>query len=91
MNDLEQFRDHARRMAQLTAPALDQNPSGTCRFGHHGHCRRGPDRCPCACHDGTRTPTPTTGERALWTRLADEVDEYLAPDHTDHDEPLEFG
>lgn len=49
------------------------------------HCRKmaGPPLAP---------GSPAANDRALWLRLADEVDTYLATDHTldDHpDQPLE--
>lgn len=84
--DLERFRDHARRMA---APFIDPRDtsgfiSGFCkqwRFHRsdpllepeHDQCEV--RSCSCSCHP--RDSGPSTSDRELWTRLADEIDAYL--------------
>lgn len=79
--DLKRFRDHCRRKAAQTDIERPQGISAPCaRPGFlgltHDDCRDGHERCRCECHDGDREQPPTEAERALWERLADEVDAY---------------
>lgn len=85
MTDLEAFRDHARRMADWEPPTRPECMSDTCYHGHiYGACHRTPSGCACSCHD---VLGPTPAERALWRHLADEVDEWLARETDDEQEP----
>lgn len=72
--DLERFRDHARHCADwqpgdLAAACKERTAFGTPKPADHANCGRG--WCGCPCH------APTDAERALWGRLADEVDRWL--------------
>lgn len=82
--ELETFRDHCRKMADPTAWAkahrLPYARSPRCFERTHTACEWGWQSCKCTCHDADRPKPPTDEERALWTRLADEVDAYLAGD-----------
>lgn len=70
MSELERFRDHARRMA--TAEHVDHCRAKT-PLGRRGWWRWAhPDP---ACEGCV-----TDADRALWTRLADEIDAYLTDD-----------
>lgn len=81
-SDLEMFRAHARRRATWLpgdpiAPYCKPNPYRV--VGGESHpdpwhegCRN--DGCGCECHE------PKPEERALWTQLADEIDDYLGGD-----------
>ena len=66
MSDLTTFRDHARRMAEAE---------------HKPECKR-----PRPVYGWATSATPpcpgcvTDADRALWRRLADEVDAYLTHD-----------
>jgi hypothetical protein len=77
VSDLTEFRDHARTMAARTRLDLLPEPGGRCQMGAHTRCLIGSLTCPCSCHDSDRPVVPTEAERALWARLADEVDTYL--------------
>jgi len=82
--ELETFRDHCRKMADPAAWAkrhrrpLAKSPA--CFERTHGECGWGWQSCACACHDGERPQPPADADRLLWTRLADEIDAYLAGD-----------
>lgn len=71
--DLERFRDFAR----IKAGPFDNSTRSQPCSGHvtgklrHDWCNS--DACRCECHQAT------DADRALWTRLADEIDAYLAP------------
>ena len=90
MSELETFRDHCRKMADAghspdcafaTGKALD-------RWGHFHLFREWPEKWG-ARPSGPPKPCPgdcvSDADRALFTRLADEIDAYLTPDA---DEPL---
>lgn len=99
MSELERFRDHCREMANWQPPKTKERtlvahmcrdlreryPHGGDEFGpHHGLCAG--TECACECHPRPEpVKGPTDEERALWARLADEVDAYLT---TDEDEGL---
>lgn len=96
MSDLTTFRDHCRMMADPAAWAkahrlpLARSPWCLPRRNHE-LCEWGWQSCRCPCHDTDRPKPPTDAERDLWTRLADEIDAYLAgrdSDPVDHTEPL---
>lgn len=97
MSELETFRDHCRAMADWKPPEPHIKVGAWCRdlrteYPHiealdegkpdHGMCTW--DKCACPCHP--RPPGPSDADRALFARLADEVDAYLASD----DEPALF-
>lgn len=74
MTDLTEFRDHARARADWQPGKRRAACKVTTVFGHpkpadHANC--GGHKCGCDCH------RPTTREREMWTRLADEVDAHL--------------
>lgn len=70
MTDLEILRTHARTMAE---PDSHRASCQVARDGHWGPVIVQPDpACAGACI--------TDAERDLWTQIADEIDEYLAPD-----------
>lgn len=81
--DLEQTRDHARKMAgaEHRPDCRGQRPARTCPTPNEPH----PE------HDLARWITclgwcpgcVTDAERALWSQLADEIDAYLAPNPPD--------
>ena len=81
MSELTEFRDHARERADWRPG----EPRLACKdrtiFGHpkqadHANCGGG-HKCGCDCH------RPTDADRALFARLANEIDAYLSND----DEP----
>lgn len=95
--DLTRFRDHCRTMADPNAWAAahpwPKGQSFACgAIDGHARCEWGWQTCNCACHDADRPLPPTAAEQQLWTRLADEVDTYLAQapsqDPADHTEPI---
>lgn len=81
-SDLEQQRDHCRKMAALTEHPRPKSRHGSCSsfVNQHGRCPWGWQSCACTCHDRERPQPPTDADRALWTRLADEIDAYLNGD-----------
>ena len=91
MSDLIVFRDHCRAMADRASWAKLHRPprarSPRCFERSHKACIWGWQSCRCSCHDQDRPKPPTDAERDLWTRLADEIDNYLAhpPTTTDAD------
>jgi len=85
VSDLTDARDHARAMAARTS---DPNAGvRQCRWCHwqdtwvrdqdHKPCLLPEGKCGCRCHPPIYVPTDA--ERALWARLADEIDDYLTP------------
>lgn len=77
MSELTRFRDHARERADwqpgIPRVACSERTSfGTPKPPDHTNC--GGHRCGCDCH------APTDADRALFARLADEIDAYLAHD-----------
>lgn len=74
-SELEQARDHARKMAGRTKPRASHH----CRGGLHDRCRGiirlGAGSCECPCHPGA--PAISEADRRLWTQLADEIDQHL--------------
>jgi hypothetical protein len=84
MSDLTTFRDHARKMSTAEhKPECEGDPG--CAWTYRPPCGFG------TCGDGCKAPTTerprpdpncpgcvTDADRALWTRLADETDAYLA-------------
>lgn len=86
--ELEQFRDHCRKQSTATEIQRPKCASFQCsppwrNFGaqpDHAACTWGWQTCACSCHDAGRPPPPTDADRLLWTRLADEIDAYLAGD-----------
>ena len=89
MTELETFRDHCRAMSDPNPPRLDIGP--LCRRlwrgdkPDHERCARvAPEgACGCECHPWN--DPASEADRALWTRLADEIDAYLS---AGDDEPL---
>ena len=84
MSDLTEFRDHCRRMAN-GGPTPPSRTAYWCTPvyvrglpGEHVQCMEGAESCRCDCHP--RPVPPTDAERALFARLADEIDDYLTPD-----------
>lgn len=79
MSSLTSFRDHCREMADPPKPAKSQ-VGGWCQaFGKrmpvdHDKCTAA--WCHCGCHPRNAPPSPE--DRALWIRLADEIDAYLS-------------
>lgn len=74
-SELERFRDYARERADWQAGEPRQACKETTIFGapkpaDHANC----GGCGCMCH------APTDADRALFARLADEIDGYLARD-----------
>lgn len=74
MTDLTDFAAHARdRAAWIPGPpraaCRETTVFGTPKAADHANC--GGHRCGCDCH------RPSDRERAMWTRLADEIDDYL--------------
>lgn len=66
MSDLEQLRDHARHMANLTVPEYHVEQvwlEDRQRYGDREHV----------------TLPPTDAERAMWEQIADELDAHLTP------------
>ena len=87
------FRDHARAKAEQTELERPTALSGACRHSGfmgltHSDCQMSPASCGCTCHDAGREPVPSDSDRALWTRLADEIDDYLAATLDDGQEAL---
>jgi len=86
VSELTAFRDYARERAEwqpgaMRAACLDRTVLGTPKPADHANC--GGYQCGCRCHE------PKPADRALFARLADEIDAYLSSEAGD-DEPL-FG
>lgn len=76
LSELERFRDHCRERAdwqpgESRAACKDRTAFGTPKPFDHANC--GGYRCGCDCH------APTDADRDLFRRLADEIDDHLAP------------
>lgn len=97
MSELETFRDHCRAMAEWKPPVPHVKVGAWCRdlraeypnldtegWGPPKHENCFWAKCACDCHP--RPAGPSESDRALFARLADEVDAYLATD----DEPALF-
>lgn len=102
VSDLTRFRDHCRTMADPNAWAAAHpwpkgiswacDPRSDGQVGH-GECTWGWQSCRCTCHDRQRPVPPTERERLFWTRLADEIGDWLTNglqhvDPEDHTAPL---
>lgn len=79
MSDLTRFREHCRERAEWQpgeprAACRDRTVFGTPKPADHANC--GGHHCGCDCH------APTDAERALFARLAAEIDDYLDPHPT---------
>lgn len=84
MSSLETFRDHCREMAAWQ-PKPRLLRGGWCRSATNGietyeavHENCGLKNCACECHPAE--VGLSDADRALFARLADEVDAYLAGD-----------
>ncbi|MBA3782855.1 MAG: hypothetical protein H0X12_13515 [Nocardioides sp.] len=82
MSDLTAFRDHCRvraewRSGEPRAPCREQTAFGSPKPADHTNC--GGYQCGCLCHE------PAPRDRALFRRLADEIDAYLAEGDADVD------
>lgn len=75
MSELEEFRDHARHMADFEPSSSNSSKGWFCQTSrwkpHAEHEKCETLRCRCSCH------APKDQDRAVWTRLANEVDGYL--------------
>lgn len=91
MSELETFRDHCRAMANWQPPTPHIRVGSWCQdfrakypnlntedWGGPKHENCAWDRCACECHP--RPTGPSDADRALFARLAAEVDDYLTTD-----------
>jgi len=85
VSELTDFREYANERAawqpgERRAACKERTAFGTPKPADHANC--GGHRCGCPCHE------PTPADRALFARLAAEIDAYLTG--SDDDVPL-FG